>query len=359
MAKYQTIVRRLIRRIEAGDYATRRIPAERALAEEFSVSYMTARKAIGELIDQGWLRRQANGRLDVDRQRVGQLAGRQVALLVPAFASPDLERWRRAVDSACAARGWRARMLLYVHWEDPIIVDALAGNDGVFLVPTSEDALPASVASAIHAVKRPLVVLDHDWSHLGLPSVQLFSPRCMRSLLDLLAGLGHRRVDLFNVQAHDHVILDRIAAWRTGLADLGLAGDFHDHAVELYGDPFAGAREGFSVVLDRGITATAVIATTIAAALGVVRLSHERGVAVPGDLSLAVINGEGLAGLAVPSITAVEPVDPQAALMRCLDWMAAGGPWPGHLVSRPGESLLALRESTGPCKRAERSRGGP
>lgn len=55
---YLTIKKELLRRIEAGELAAgHRVASENALAAEFSVSRMTARKALDELADEGWLYR--------------------------------------------------------------------------------------------------------------------------------------------------------------------------------------------------------------------------------------------------------------------------------------------------------------
>jgi DNA-binding GntR family transcriptional regulator len=52
---YVQVADDLARRIAAGEF-TRRLPAERALAEEYGVAYATARKAIDVLRERGLVR---------------------------------------------------------------------------------------------------------------------------------------------------------------------------------------------------------------------------------------------------------------------------------------------------------------
>lgn len=345
MAKAQTLRNRLLRRIQAGDYATRPIPPERQFASELGVSYMTLRKVANALVDEGWLARQANGRLAINQSGVRDHAGPQLTILVPSFHSLELANWMLAVDRVCAGRGWRVRPLHYAHWEDPIIAETLSGSAGVFLLPNVEAPSPTT-ERLLRSTSAPLVVLDQDWSGYGFPSVLLYPRHAMRLLVEHLAGLGHRRVDCLNVQARDAVIAERIDAWRLAIADLGLLGELHDRPTASYQSPLPQAHALAADLLSRSWSAIAAVATTMPAAIGCLRACHERGRRIPAELSLAVINGEGLADMLVPSITAVEGQAPDAALEHCLDWMASGRPWTGPLLMRPDAMEVTSRESS-------------
>jgi len=58
-----------------------------------------------------------------------------------------------------------------MHRDDPILIDAIAGCDGVFLNP-----IPAPIARILRRPEHPVVVLDEDFSRYGLPSIQFFPP---------------------------------------------------------------------------------------------------------------------------------------------------------------------------------------
>src|ERR1043165_5673914 len=223
------VVELLSKRIAQGDYALTPLPTERQLAVETGVSYMTARKAVRRLIDDGVLVRELGGRLRLS----GQDAGRRVlrlAFLAPSFASADIERWRLALEVAGRSVPALVRPVLYVHWDDPLVRDSLVGFDGVFLVPNNEP-LPQRLRERLQRSRVPLVVLDEDWSGLGLPSIHLCPARMVARLVQPLVGLGHRRIDCFNVQPHNPVIAERIDQWRREASDLGFAGELIDAPV--------------------------------------------------------------------------------------------------------------------------------
>jgi len=70
IAPYARIKRHVVARIESGEWnVARRVPSENQLAAEFSVSRMTARRALLELAHEGWLvRSQGLGTFVADRK---------------------------------------------------------------------------------------------------------------------------------------------------------------------------------------------------------------------------------------------------------------------------------------------------
>ena len=70
-AKYNEVMSVIKRRIREGDYFVDSIPGERRLAEETGVSYMTARRAVQQLLEEKVLIRQASGLLEVHPDYIG------------------------------------------------------------------------------------------------------------------------------------------------------------------------------------------------------------------------------------------------------------------------------------------------
>ena len=63
-AKYLQITESIKRQIRNGDYLIEKVPSERKLADSFGVSYMTARRAVQQLIeDRFWFCRTGRFRL--------------------------------------------------------------------------------------------------------------------------------------------------------------------------------------------------------------------------------------------------------------------------------------------------------
>jgi LacI family transcriptional regulator len=348
MGSYLSVVELITKRVRQGDYALSGLPGERELAADSGVSYMTARKAVRRLIEDGVLVRHANGRVEVNRLHEGKRR-LSLAFLAPTFASADIERWRLSLDRAAQAHGAHVRPVLYVHWDDPLVLDSLTGFDGVFLVPINE-AVPDRLRDRFAARSCPLVVLDEDWSHLGIPSISLFPPALCHRLLEHFVALGRTRIDCLNVQPESAVIAQRIAAWRAWVAAHGCTGELINAPIAPYVRPLGAAYEAMRRALaGTRPPAPALLAVTLPAAVGAIRALHERGFAAGRDVVVGAINGEEAAAYQVPSITALEAPDAEPYFARCLAWMAAGGgPWTGPLLMRPDEVPLAIRESTVP-----------
>ena len=63
--KYNEVMSVIKRRIQEGDYLVESIPGERRLAEETGVSYMTARRAVRQLLEEEVLTRDDSGSLAI------------------------------------------------------------------------------------------------------------------------------------------------------------------------------------------------------------------------------------------------------------------------------------------------------
>jgi len=332
----------LSRRIAQGDYLGAALPSERALAEQEGVSYMTARKAVQDLIGAGLLARTPTGRLVVNRQAPPAERPLQVACIAPSFPSADLLNWQLAVDRCLAERAARAKAIPFAHWDDPTLRHALERCDGAFIYPLAEHA-PAPVLELLRAHR--VVILDQDYAALGLPSIRLSPVEAIDDLLDHLASLGHRSVACLNVQPHDRTIEERLAQWRAWGARRGIGGTLIDRPVRTHEQP---ATAACAALAADGLPDTALFATTMAGAMGAARALHDRGLQVGRDVALCTLNDEGLGTVTVPSITAAAPPDPEPWLRRSLDWMSdpARPAWDGPLLMQPARRVIAVRESS-------------
>lgn len=360
MAKSANIVTLLSRRIQHGDYALKALPSELKLSAEFDVSRFTIRKALNELLDQGVLLRLPNGRLAVNRQRENGLSGLQIAFLQPSHPSYDAEWYRLAAERAAGQRGATLRPILYLHWHDSLIQDALDGFDGVFFMPFPEQ-IPDWLVDAFRG--RPsghVVVLDQDLSKHGVQSVQLFPASFVQRLLDHLAELGHRRICCFNVHPLEPNIRARIEQWQIWCSSHGIRGVEYDEAGKHTGwlsDQAYKAMEG--LLNDRADLGTALLCTTMPGAIGVMRAMKDYGLQVGRDISLSAINDDGVARYLSPSITALALPDPAPFLGMCIDKMMDGEEgWRCPLLLQLDKAPLFVGESTGPPIPAANSRVG-
>ena len=94
---------------------------------------------------------------------------------------------------------------------------------------------------------------------------------------------------------------------------------------------------------------TAIFCITLPAAMGLMRAAADAGVHIGQDLSVCVLDGEGIAAHLVPSLTSFKAPQVSGSLSAVIEWLAAGGnpdDWIGPLLVEPSQLTLFEGEST-------------
>ena len=344
-AKYSQVMSVIERRVREGDYLLRSIPGERALAEQVGVSYMTARRAVAELLRTRVLVRGESGALEVHPEYMSRKISSKIVLLYPDFPSPYFASLRMIVAQALEKRGLTLRPVQYVHWDDPVVADAISNTGGALVIPSTEP-IPTWVLAALRSNR--VIILDGDCTRDGICSIRLFPDNHIEYVLGHLFELGHRHIDCVNAQPRNPGIDGRIEFWRSWLATRGCHGELRDNPAPSYSDPTAYAYDMMSRLLDDGsIDATALVCTTFPAAVAASRACWERGRRVGQDVSICSMNIEHPARFICPSITGLDMPDLTGVLSNCLDWFAGKASPSAPLLLEPTEPVLFLGESTG------------
>jgi DNA-binding LacI/PurR family transcriptional regulator len=274
----------------------------------------------------------------------------KIGFLVPTITSGNVERWRLAIEHAAEDFGSKARTILYVHWDDPVIIDALEGFDCVFFFPSSEQ-IPERIIEKLREAGRSVIVLEQDLSAFGIASVCLFPNFFVQRLLDLLGDLGHRSIDCFNIQTLDPIINGRIEQWELWRA-------MHKFPGQLLGEPvkpFTPYERQLNwayqlmsdLIKNNQIQATSIFCTTALAAIGAMRAMRDAGIKIGENISVCTINDEGLAKYICPSLTCVEMPDPSAYIRLCIERMQSNDTeWTGSLLIQPSNPPIFKGEST-------------
>lgn len=346
MAKIDRILELLETRIARGDYAMTLFPTEHGLAEEMDIGRMTARRAILRLAEKGLLYRDASGRMAVTTEH---LAKRPIHVgFVTAILSPSVLRWLRAAEQSVQEVGGHLRVVTYFHWDDPTLLEVMDSFDGVFLFPPAEP-LSSQLAARILSSRARVVVLEADYSPLGLPSVNLIPEDAVDVLLDHLVSLGHHQIALLNTQPLVPSIEERIGQWQNGLFAHECEGELINEPELSYGDPM---QRAYEVAKERfengeGMSDSAVLCATLPAALGFMRAASECDLVIGRDYSICTVDNEGMGLFLSPTLTSPLLTDPNVPLHDCVNWMA-GEAWEGPLLKRAPHSDLFVGQSTGP-----------
>ena len=349
LPSYRKVAQTIRNRVLHGDYALKPIPSERHLAGELGVNYMTVRRGLQMLEEEGLLFRDPNGRKRVKPLKQGVKKYLNYAFIMPTLTSHAIELWRSAMEKAAAATGAKVRPILLMRWEDPILLDVLEGFDGIFLIPVPEP-IPEAIAARLRDAQHKVVVVEQDYSRFGLPSLRIFPPVFVQRLLDHLAARGHSRIGCFNTQKTDTEVAERIGQWRLWMSAHGYTGRLINESVESHGDPMLHAYEVMAKMLSGSSRPeeTAWCFTTAPAAIGAMCAMIDRGLQPGRDVAVCAANGEGWAMMSNPPLTALEAVDPVPFVSCCMDWMRSGEHWQGPLLMEPAHVPLFIRESTQP-----------
>ena len=330
MVKYERVADILRQRLAHGDYALRLFPAERDVASELGVSYLTARKAVLQLISEGLLKRTDRGRAVPVTSSGAEVP--TVALLASGYPSRVYHRFHRLLEAAAERQGVVIHSLRFFHWNDQAVTDALTRSSGTLLIQPSEQ-LPPAVLAALREAPSRVVMAGIDLSHHGLHGIDHLPATGVRLALDHLVAQGHRRIVVLNLQPHDHAIQARLAeatAWARGHAGQTRV-TVVDEPVPAGTELLASAREVTRALLgatDGGTRPSAVLGITLPAAMGALRAGADRGLAPGRDLAAIALDSEDYAMFLVPSITTVDGSGLDTALANALRWMT-GGVWEG------------------------------
>ncbi len=346
--KYLKVAERLSHRIASGDYHLHGVPGERELASQVGVSYVTVRKAVQKLLDAGLLYRLPNGRLAVNGASEGGTGQKQVAMLAPAWESNEANLWNISLAQLRTRFDFGSRMIHYVHADDPAILHTIQQFDATFML--APDTLSSDIVASMTNPARPVVVLNRDWSGMGVRSLRLFPPRMIQKLLDHLASLGHRRIDCFNVQPRGLVIEEWINQWQIWRAAHALKGELIDEPVMPFTDTLDAAYDVIARRIKGGtLRGTAILCLTETAAIGAMRAMLDHGIAPGKDVALCAVGSKRCEYLPL-TLTTLEEPDPKPYLAACLEWALGSNrtAWQGPLLVEPTNLQVVVRQSTVP-----------
>ncbi len=139
-------------------------------------------------------------------------------------------------------------------------------------------------------IELPAVVAGHPVSPCPFPWLETEHARGMASVVEHLVALGHRRIGFCGSSERLEHVQARLRVWREALEGAGL-----EPGPVAYGDPGA--------LLGEDVTAIVHASDMLAAAA--LAAARERGIDVPGELSITGFDDSPLAALASPPLTSV------------------------------------------------------
>lgn len=237
---------------------------------------------------------------------------------------------------------------------DPSIVFAWIRDrrvDGL-IIAKSQRRERALLKAAVEA-QLPTVIIAPDEISTDVQVVRCNNVAAGATVAAHLANLGHRKIAYVAGPQHSIDSKHRLRGLRDELARRGIRMD--PEAVFNCGSYTSDAGGQFArEFLDRPIDVTAVVLANDALAFGFMRVAQQRGIQMPGDLSIVGFDGLPHGALFCPALTTVsQPMRDMGRVACCRLFEAIEDP--GRLETTEFPMVLIERESTGPVPHVRRS----
>lgn len=320
---YRTVYKALQERIRSGEIQPgERLPAEKALAEEFDVSRITIQKAMGMLVQDGYIVRRPgrgsfasmdagkmdsaggeSGRDNMDNTRVIGLvmedftASFGIELLKSIEEETEKKGFYLCVKRSCGDQEREKRML-----EELVRMRAV----GVIVMPTHGQHYNTEILKMV-GEGMPVVFIDRYLEGLPVPFVGTDNKKAVQELTRCLQGAGYRKIALLTAPASDAVTLQkRIEGFQemgsmAADADKGAAGKplecylldtIRSTIPDLKGEHNTEGDQGkIEAFLKENDDIEAVIAAEFDIAVLAERACRRLGIRVPEDLRITCFDG--------------------------------------------------------------------
>lgn len=184
--------------------------------------------------------------------------------------------------------------------------------DGIILAPCggSEDYALRYLTQN----KVPTVLVDRciasEFNQVGVENAE-----AIRSLVDHLVGLGHRRIGMIGGQAGIATTIERVTAYKRALRTNKLS--FDSTLLVESSETSADAREQITLLLRHTQKATAIVAGNNQSMIGIMQALHDQKVKVPDDVAVVGFDDFEWADCFHPRLTVI------AQPFEKIAWLAA------------------------------------
>lgn len=282
------------------------LPGERVLADRFGVSYMTARRAIEDLVAAGLCERQSKRTLvAADALRLaGSIRLNLLCSHINTFSEPLL----RAAEEEARRHGWITQLIILHGANDPLGLRAIASGDPCILLLPEDVLLGGKIGSMLAGARGPVVVVGNSPSGESVPWVKADDRAGMRLAIDHLRHLGHKAILFVHDDIWHQGVADCLDEWLQHVREqknihsralLCVATESHESRPRI-------ARGAIKRYLGDNPRPSAIICNNDELALGVLHGLRDLGMDVPGDVSMVSIGDTVLAEYSVPSLSVVD-----------------------------------------------------
>jgi LacI family transcriptional regulator len=226
-------------------------------------------------------------------------------LIVPDNTNPYFAEVARGIEEACFRAGYT---LFLCNSDQSLEKEAAQARvlydkrvDGVLLFNASD----ASIATVQWLLQRevPVVIVERRLSARGVDCVISDNRDGVRQAMQYLAGLGHRRIACLLREADVSHYAERLAAYKTCIAELGLARD--PALIRIGVSSHADGQWAAGELLNGADPPSALFCFSDTIALGALRGAVLAGRCVPRDVAVVGFGNTAVSGFTEPPLTTV------------------------------------------------------
>ncbi|GII63848.1 HTH-type transcriptional regulator MalR [Sphaerisporangium krabiense] len=287
-------------------------------------------------------------------QRLRQRSNGLIGLVTPELDNPIFPAFAQAVERSLTQHGYTPVLCTQSPGGAPEdeFTELLLERDvsGIVYVSGLHADTTARMDRYTRLVDRglPIVLIDGYSERVEAPFISPDDRLAARLAVRHLVDLGHRRIGLAVGQRRFVPVIRKIEGFAAALADLLGVADcepFVRHSLFSV----EGGQAAASALIEAGCTA--IVCASDLMALGAIRAARDRGLSVPGEVSVVGFDDSPLIPFTDPPLTTIrKPIGPMAvaAVQTLLEGIAGAPPKNLELVFQPE---LIVRRSTAPAPR--------
>ena len=277
-----------------------RIPAERTLAEEFGFSYMTIRKAINNLVNQGVLYKVPQKGAFVNNApskqffTIGYFLDKTIK---SGISSPYYSLIYNAIEKTAAASN---HSVIYFSDTNPARLKKVLGKvDGVIATcfPHNEEII------RLMKETLPVVVIDNPSLDKTIPSVVIDNFTADYNTVKYLKNLGHKRIGFMSGLNDSDVGMNRLNGYKQAIQDCGL--ELEESLIFKGNYSFESGTEGAEYFMNSDNLPDGIICANDSMALGAIQTLQAAGLKIPDDISIIGFDNIEVASQVSPPLTTI------------------------------------------------------
>lgn len=297
--KYIQVKNRIKAGIKDGSI-TGKLSGERVLAKDFGVAYMTVRKALSELEEEGIIHKSTTKGTFVSNSKMSPKVTHNIGFFLDSkiregISSPYYSLIFKAIEKYVKKAGYN--LLLFSDSDDLNPINNQKKIDGVIVC-----SFPR-IETKIFELKKylPIVLLDNIATDKSIPSVIIDNFNSSRNAAEYLIKLGHKRIAFVSGLLDSDICLDRLKGYQAALISNNIP--LNDELVFKGDYSYESGEKAAACFLKLKNKPTAIMCANDSMAIGTMKVIQEKGLNIPKNMSIIGFDDIEVASRVFPSLT--------------------------------------------------------